>query len=177
MNEFKDEELLKIYLKDRNEGAFKVIFDRHSRTLFSFIYRFTVNQQAADEIVQDIFAELLSGKFTESFDGSLKSWLFTVARNKSLNLLKKKTFEMFTGEDFNERKDDQDLEYRIIHSDLLGRLSRSESILPPEILQTWSLRKQGLDNNQIANQLSIPVGTVKSRFFRLVEIIREEFLK
>lgn len=177
MNDLSDEELLRAYFKDRNQYAFKLIYNRHSGVLFSFIYRFTLNHQAADEIVQDAFTELLLGKFTESFEGSLKSWLFTVARNKSLNFIKKKSFEVKSDQSLEEKKDGVDLEEKLIHLDLLERLQKSESILPPEILKTWSLRKQGLDNNQIAEELSIPVGTVKSRFFRLVEIIKEEFLK
>lgn len=177
MTDFSDEDLLRTYIKDKNHQAFKLIFDRHANVLFSFIYRFTRNRQVTDEIVQDVFIELLSGKFTDSFQGSLKSWLFTVSRNKSLNLIKKRSFEVTTGQDFDHKDETCELEENIIQTDLLERLKNSETRLPTEILKTWNLRKQGLDNNQIAEKLSLPIGTVKSRFFRLVEIFKEELLK
>jgi RNA polymerase sigma factor (sigma-70 family) len=175
MIELNDEELLSVYFKEKSQPAFKLIFERHSDVLFSFIYRFTKDPQSANEIVQDVFAELIAGKFTESFQGSLKSWLFTVSRNKSLNFIKKKSFEVVTDSQFEDKVDSANLEENIIHFDLLDRLKRTEAMLPQEILNTWNLRKQGLDNNQIAEKLSIPVGTVKSRFFRLVEIIKQEW--
>lgn len=177
MNDLTDQELLDNYFKYANQNAFEVIFNRHSGVLFSYVYRFTLNQQAADEIVQDVFTELLLGRFNETLEGSLKSWLFTVARNKSLNHIKKQSYEVKSDSSIAEKKDIVDLEENLIQSQLLGRLQLSESILPPEILKTWNLRKQGFDNNEISKQLSIPIGTVKSRFFRLVEIIKEEFLK
>ncbi len=72
---------------------------------------------------------------------------------------------------------DFNLENQTIDSDLINNLHLAEKTLPAELQDTWSLRKKGLDNLQIAQELSIPLGTVKSRFHRLVDFLKKELIK
>jgi RNA polymerase sigma factor (sigma-70 family) len=154
---------------------FKTLYDRHSGPLFRFIYRFTVNRESTEEILHDIFAELLSGKFKGGEDSNLKSWLYTLAKNKSLNFLKKASHEISNENLLSTTPSPEpDLEYQTIHAETASRFAFAEQSLPRDLQQTWNLRKQGLDYQQIANALSIPVGTVKSRFHRLVDHLKKE---
>lgn len=172
MAENSDEEIERDFLKDRM-GCFRSVYDRYSGPLFRFLYRFTGNNQASEEILQDIFLELYGGSFKAVENGSLKSWLFTVAKNRGLNYRKKSS--RMVSADLSGIEDSANLEERAIAQNLLHRLVKAEEILPVEIRETWNLRKTGLDNQEIANQLSIPLGTVKSRFSRLVDYLRKEF--
>lgn len=167
-----------LYLQLKNEhkkeAAFRSLYDRYSSPLFRFIYRFTLNQQIAEEILHDIFLQLLNDKYRAS-EGNLKSWLFTVAKNKSLNYANKSAFETSEDSAIANAASDSDLEQTFITQDLFKNLSLVESNLPTDLQQTWNLRKQGLDYQQISQALSIPVGTVKSRFSRLVDHLKKEF--
>ncbi|MBK9322704.1 MAG: RNA polymerase sigma factor [Bdellovibrionaceae bacterium] len=165
---------LQLKIDSKKESAFRTLYDRYSSSLFRFIYRFTLNQQIAEELLHDIFIQLLDDKYNHS-EGNLQSWLFTVAKNKSLNHTKKASFE--TSDDLTIAKtaSDSDLEYSFINHNLLKNLSLLESRLPTDLRQTWNLKKQGLDYLQISQALSIPVGTVKSRFSRLVDHLKKEF--
>jgi RNA polymerase sigma factor (sigma-70 family) len=169
-----DEELYQTYLNEKSEVAFRQLYQRHCGPLNRFVYRFTQSQPVCDELIQDIFTELISGRFTHSEGAQLKSWLYTVARNKSLNWIKKKRKEVSDTSILEFLDDGVDSEAQIIQTNLLERLSAVELTLPKDLLKTWSLRKAGLDNAQIAAELAIPLGTVKSRFFKLVEVIRKE---
>ena len=155
------------------EKYFQAVYDRYSGSLFRFLYRFTGNNQSSEEILHDIFAELIAGKFKSTDTGSLKSWLFTVAKNRGLNHRKKSSKESQINVD--DLASDSSLEEQTIKHGLLLHLARAEDVLPIDLKETWNLRKLGLDYNEIAEKLSIPVGTVKSRFSRLVEILRKEF--
>jgi len=170
-----DEELYLDLCQRDDHGAFKLLYDRHSGPLFRFVYRFTLNNQIAEEILQDIFTQLLSGKFVVGVDANLKSWLYTLAKNKSLNHLKRSSFEMSQEEVLRSVSSDQNLETEVIEKNFISRLDMAGALLPAEIQATWNLRKEGLDYQQIADRLSIPLGTVKSRFHRLVEILKKEF--
>ncbi len=169
-----DEELYS-QLTVNPEKAFRAIYERYSSPLFRYIYRFTANSEAAEEILHDIFLQLLGGKYTQTSNASLKSWLYTLAKNKSINQLKKNSFEIKSTVIVDNTVSDFDLAAFTINKNLLQKLTFTEGKLPIDLKQTWELKKQGLDHQQIATKLSIPVGTVKSRFFRLVEHLRKEF--
>jgi RNA polymerase sigma-70 factor (ECF subfamily) len=171
-NSDSDAELEEVFVR-QPEGHFQAVYDRYSGPLFRFLYRFTGNNQTSEEILQDIFLELLAGKFKSVESGTLKSWLFTVAKNRGLNHRKKSLRDIQV--DLDELSSTSNLEEQVIADSLLFRLSRAEELLPVELKETWTLRKRGLDYQEIAESLSIPVGTVKSRFSRLVDYLRKEF--
>lgn len=170
--ELEDDEL-ELAFVSAPEQNLRAIYDRYSGSLFRFLYRFTTNNQVSEEILHDIFLELLNGRFKSSENGTLKSWLFTVAKNRGLNYQRKAARE--TKEDISEVKSDRNIEEETIHSGLLAHLAKVETNLPNDLKETWNLRKTGYDYQQIAKTLSIPVGTVKSRFSRIVELLRKEF--
>lgn len=154
------------------EANFHAVYGRYSGPLFRYLYRFTGNNQSSEEILHDIFVELMNGKFRSSDQGSLKAWLFTVAKHRGLNLRKKSFRE--TKEDMSLVSSERNLEDETIQSNLLSSLAKAESRLPADLQETWNLRKRGLDYQQIAEALAVPVGTVKSRFSRLVEFLRKD---
>lgn len=157
-----------------NSKAFRVLYDRHSGVLLRFIFRFTGNQQVAEEVLHDVFLELLNGNFDEFAPGALKPWLFTAARNKSLNIQRRQKHEV-REIDSSEVIDATDLEQKTNLLFLHRKLAIAEKEMPSDLLETWQLRRQGLNYQQIADRLAIPLGTVKSRFHRLVSYFREEF--
>jgi RNA polymerase sigma factor (sigma-70 family) len=172
MGETDDTELQNSFIANP-ESYFRDVYDRYSGPLFRFLYRFTANNHASEEILQDLFLELLAGKFKSTEGGALKAWLFTVAKNRGLNYHKKNSREVKI--DLSDFSSSVDLENQVIEKNLLRRLSKAVQSLPPDLQETWNLRKSGLDYQEIATTLSIPVGTVKSRFSRLVEYLRKEF--
>ena len=174
MNQTSDEDLLREFSQNP-ERAFAVLYNRYSGPLFRFIYRFTVNRECAEELLHDIFLQLLAGKFKNGPDSNLKSWLFTLAKNKGLNHLKKKTHERADQSIIENVVSGVDLELNLIQANLMNKLSLAETILPKDLKDTWDLRRQGIDYRQISQELAIPVGTVKSRFSRLVDFLKMEF--
>lgn len=170
-----NEDEIQAWLRHGPEKAFPAIYKRFSGPLFRFIYRFTGSHHSAEEILHDTFLELLSGKFSESSGSNLKSWLFTVARNKSLNFQKKNSFEIKNLEVIDNTASDFDLVEKTVGESRLQKLAAAEKHFPQDLQKTWDLKKQGYDYQQIATELAIPVGTVKSRFFRLVEHLKKEF--
>lgn len=152
---------------------FRRVYDRYAGPLFRFLYRFTGNDQASEEILHDIFVELLNGRFQSVSGGTLQSWLFTVAKNRGMNHQKRSS--KVVEADLSELPSGSDLEEQTIAHDLHRRLIQAEAVLSHDLKETWWLRKSGMDNQQIASALSIPLGTVKSRFARLVEYLRKEF--
>ncbi len=175
MTNFKDHDLYEMLVTSEKEAAFRCLYERHSGGVFRFLYRFTLNSQLAEELLQDIFIELLESRLDKTAEINVKAWLFTLAKNKSLNLLKKMSHETKNDRAILAAVSSEDAEAVVVGDDLLRRLARLEPHLPADLQQTWSLRKDGLDYKEIAEMLSIPIGTVKSRLSRLVEFLSREF--
>ena len=68
--------------------AFRILVERHSRSLFRLAYRMTGNQQDAEDVVQDSFLKAYKqlGKFDER--ASFGTWLYRIAMNCSLDLVR-----------------------------------------------------------------------------------------
>src|SRR5436190_11690821 len=68
--------------------AFRVLVERHSRSLFRLAYRMTGNQQDAEDVVQESFLRAYKqlGKFDER--ASFGTWLYRIAMNCSLDLVR-----------------------------------------------------------------------------------------
>ena len=171
MAEPTDEELL-IALQRDPEVPFRTLYDRHSGPLYRYIYRFTANGQEAEEVLHDVFMQLLAGKFVARDGATLKSWLYTVSKNHALNRLKAAR----PSDPLNDEipSNIASAEHQISADQVQKSFAQAEAKLPEDLKATWGLRKQGLDYQAIADQLAIPLGTVKSRFHRLVEHLRKE---
>src|SRR5437667_2491692 len=68
--------------------AYRILVDRHSRSLFRLAYRMTGNQQDAEDVVQESFLRAYKqlGKFDER--ASFGTWLYRIAINCSLDLVR-----------------------------------------------------------------------------------------
>src|ERR1700745_1217007 len=77
-----------------DRDAFRVLVERHSRTLFRLAYRMTGNEQDAEEIVQDAF--LRAYRRLDRFESraNFGTWLYRIAVNCSLDLMRKRKPEI-----------------------------------------------------------------------------------
>src|SRR5687768_6541632 len=69
--------------------AFRLLVDRHSRSVFRLAYRLTRNQHDADDVVQETF--LRAYRHLSSFDSrsSFSTWLHRIATNTAFDLLRR----------------------------------------------------------------------------------------
>lgn len=71
-----------------NPDAFRVLVERHGRTVYRLAFRMTGNEQDAEDLVQETF--LRACKQLDRFDGraSFGTWLYRIASNCSVDLLR-----------------------------------------------------------------------------------------
>src|SRR5215467_16373951 len=77
-----------------DRDAFRVLVDRHGRTLYRVAYRMTGNPQDSEEIVQETF--LRAYKALDHFElrANFGTWLYRIAINRSLDFLSAKKVRM-----------------------------------------------------------------------------------
>lgn len=177
-----DEQLFDQY-RGGDLGSLRTLIDRHHDALLRFLTRLTGQPTFADDVFQETFLQIHQS--SDTFDSSrrFRPWLFTIAANKARDYLRKKgrrrTLDLSAPVDAGR---DGGLSF----VDLL-----EVSIPPPEARlesQELSQRVQGvldemplplreilllayfqrLSYLQIADELEIPLGTVKSRLHSAV---------
>ena len=147
-------------------------------------YQFTGRTDEAEELTQEIFLHLLAA--LESFDasGSLPAWIQRVARNYAIDHYRRRRRErslVTDGEEFENAvrltKDEDassDSHRALEQKDLSGWLRDTIDRLPIELAQAVILRDlQEMSYEDMAQELNVPLGTVKSRINRgRVELAR-----
>src|SRR5437016_11211147 len=73
-----------------DRDAFRVLVERHSRSIFRVVYRMTGNQQDAEEILQETFLRAYKSLARFELRSSFATWLYRIAVNRSLDFLKAK---------------------------------------------------------------------------------------
>ena len=74
---------------DGDESAFGELLDMYSENLIFFINRYVGNVSIAQELSEDVFVELLIHKRRYNFKTSLKTYIFTIARNKAVSYVRR----------------------------------------------------------------------------------------
>lgn len=86
-----------------DETAFDKIMDIYHDALIFFVYGTVKNFADAEDVAADAFAELIVHKNRYSFGCSLKTYLFSVARNKAIDRLRKR--KRFADSDISENEE------------------------------------------------------------------------
>jgi RNA polymerase sigma-70 factor (ECF subfamily) len=157
------------------EVEFAAIVGRTKKIVLSAVRKHLAARfsYAIDDVAQETYLRgyrhLTGGWFRN--ESSIESWLYTVARNESLRMNKKLMREeekvKKAAEHPNEIQHDDFLQNDTEHLDsLIGGL-------PEKYKDVMMLKVRGKTENEIASQLGINTGTVKSRFARGKEILQK----
>ncbi len=90
INEQSDIELYKSFLNG-NKEAFNQLILRHRKQLTLFIMKYVKKLEVAEDIVQDSFVYMLINKVDYDFKYSFRTYIYTIAKSRTLNYLKNKS--------------------------------------------------------------------------------------
>lgn len=177
-----DAEIVRAVLRG-NKNAFPVLLDRHMDAVFKFAFRYMRNREDADDVTQEAFVR--AWKNLRRFDTtkSFKTWLFTIAKNAALDILKKKRPLSFSqlGEEEGKLEalmapyiDQPEMPDAIYDRKLVNEhLDFALALLPQNYRTVLTMRYQGnLKFREIAEELREPIDTVKSKHRRGLMMLR-----
>lgn len=162
-----------------DEEALGTLMDRYGGALLHFAHRLVGDMQLAEEIYQDTMLKAWQQASSFRVDGHLKAWLFRVARNNAIDYMRKKRVPV---EEFTACLETAATTFRpereAERSWLATEVFEAIDELPPAYREVVDLRFfHQLCYQEIAQVLSIPLGTVKSRLNyaiqRLTKILRD----
>ena len=169
-----DAELLRRMGRSDRE-AFAQLYDRFSRPLYATALRILNNAAEAEDIVQDVFLALWEKAAAyEVSRGSAFAWAVTLTRNRAIDRIRmrKRRNELLaetTAEDAGTRPADagSDSAGELVSKEQAGAVRAAVAALPAEQQRAVELAFfSGLTQQEIAEKLREPLGTVKARIRR-----------
>jgi RNA polymerase sigma-70 factor (ECF subfamily) len=164
-------------LKTRNQIVFDFIFHYYYSGLCAFCEKMVNNQAAAEDIVQNLFVTLWLKNQQLEINTSLKSYLFTAVRNRSLDYLKqvkrknKKLASMSAMDTLPENLST----LWFAESELREIINKSLEKLPPRCREIFILsRFEGMKNQEIASRLGLSQRTVELQIYHALKKMRIE---
>ena len=152
----------------QDETYFDSFFRSHYQTLCYFAYSYLNNKEMAEDIVQNIFVSLFNSQ-DKRFDNEkhLKYFLYKSIKNSCINELKKVTVELNTYEFLSldiDNESDFDIFQSIVRAETYQEILYAIDLLPERCGEVFKLAYLDmLSNEEIAQQLSISINTVKAQ--------------
>ena len=173
-----------------DEDAFGEIVARYKNGLYAFLRKFLNQHELVEDVFQETFLQLYTSR--DSFDHSrpLRPWLFTIAANKAKDALRKvqrtdavsigtlsSADEMSFGEVLNLLACDNDAPIDTIErEETAQRVREIIADMPDSLREILVLAYfNRFSYKQMAEILSIPIGTVKSRLHTAVARFSKEW--
>jgi RNA polymerase sigma-70 factor, ECF subfamily len=162
-----------------DEAALSALYDRYAPMLFGMLMRVLKDQQAAEEVLQDLFLQLWrnAGKFDPN-RGSLPAWLMVIGRNRAISRLRgrrdREVMEEEEGDFAATFASPQNIEDEAARNQMARKVSTALEQLPPEQRQAVELAYfEGMTQSEIASKTGIPLGTVKTRVRTAMQTLRQ----
>ncbi len=154
--------------------SFEEVYDRYSGVLYTTAYKVLNNPDDAQDVLQDVFIQIWEkASMYDSSRGKPLTWAMTMTRNKAIDRLRSKQRRArLRDEAEKEGKVHQDEAHKDASEEVYG-LERSE-VVRNAVMQLSKEQRQaiemaffgGLTQNEIAEALSEPLGTIKARIRR-----------
>jgi len=157
-----------------NEKAFSQLFHQWQPFLASHIYRISESKELTEEIVQDVFLKIWQSRELLSSINHFKSYLMVVAKNHTINAIKKVSKEFSNWEKWAaENKDEDKVEASPdMKQGFYSILDEAIDHLPKRQREVYLLhRHERLTYQQIANHLGIGKESVKTHIEQAVRNI------
>jgi|SRR5208282_6348054 len=152
--------------------SFRLLVQRHQRSLFSLVSNLVRDATDRDDIAQETF--LAAYLHLGSYDpqrGKFVTWLLTIARNKCFNELKER--RPLVMEVLPPKVDRTDPADRLLERELFMQFDQALAALPFAQKTAFVLSEiEGLSHEEICQIEEVPLGTVKSRISRAKEKLR-----
>jgi RNA polymerase sigma-70 factor (ECF subfamily) len=165
-------------LRQKNKIGAEALYDMYSSSLYGIIYRIVQHEEIAEDLLQETFVKIWNS--FSSFDstkGRLFTWMVNVARNLSIDKIRSK--------DFRNNSKNQDLENTVnfideqqntaLNPDILGVKELVQKLKPEQKSILDLVYFRGYTHVEAAEELGIPLGTVKTRMRMAIITLRKFF--
>jgi len=170
------EEELVTALKKGDQEAMAVLYDNYSAALLGVIFRIVDSSEAAEDILQEVFIKIW--KNISSYDrskGKLFTWLINIARNAAIDSMRVKDYAIKSKiQSIDNSVRSINRQYNVsTQVDHIGLKTLVDKLKPEYKVLVDKLYFEGYTQEEAAEELGIPLGTVKTRIRAAINHLRE----
>lgn len=158
-------------IQEGDKDGLKGIYQSYAGLIYSVIYDMTRQKEDAQDLTSEFFIRLWEKADSYRFGGKHRAWLLTIARNMTIDFLRKHKREILMEELPDTQEKDSDFSGEVI-----GNLSMKEAIerLKPGEQEVLDMKIMGdMTFQEISDVLKKPMGTVTWLYRRGIEKLRK----
>lgn len=158
-----------------DEYAFAEFYERYSSGILGFVKKFVHSADLSEDLTQEIFIKIWQCRSKLADVQSLKAYLYIVARNHTLNSLKKAfRSEVAMSEVINSFVEERNsTEDELLSKEYYDYLQKALEVLSPRSREIFKLcREQGKSYEEVATALGISRNAVKNHMVASMKILR-----
>ena len=157
---------LRLVAENRDEEAFRALFEQFGPRVKALLMRQGADRDTAEDIAQEALLTVWRKAHLFHEDkGSVSTWIFTIARNLRIDRLRRhRNWQEIPDEGYDEPSSDPLPDENVVQRQESDRVNEVLATLPQDQVDVIRLSYiEGLSHSEIAEQLDLPLGTVKSR--------------
>lgn len=170
------EDELVIMLRQQDRQGFEYLYDRYSAALYGVVLRIVRTEAIAEDVVQEAFVKIWKNFAAyEKKKGTLFTWMLNVARNAAIDKIR--------SQDYRQQAQIQDVEQNVstierqtsveMEVNHIGFDKFVAQLKPEHQTLVDYLYFKGYTQSEVAEELDIPLGTVKTRIKTAINHLRE----
>ncbi len=165
MNKWQIDKLLYLISKGNNK-AFEILYEKTKRGVYAFIYNYLQNHCDTEDAMQTVYLKIKMNIGSYKIGTNGRAWILQIAKNQALSDIKKRKWtEPF--EELSSVLKSEDTYSQGVFSEMKKCLTSEEiEIVTLHIL--W-----GYKHREISEMLSVPVGTITSKYKRSIEKLKQ----
>jgi RNA polymerase sigma factor (sigma-70 family) len=175
-----DSELIRLIADRRDDNALSALYDRYTRLVYSVALQVVGDPGQAEEVTLDVFTRVWEKADTyDSARAKIQTWIVSMTRNRAIDLLRRADARLdahsvdLADVTYQLEANSDTPEQAVVKGLQAGRVRAALAEIPGEQRQVVLLAYyQGYTQRQIAEELNLPLGTVKTRVRLAMEKLR-----
>jgi RNA polymerase sigma-70 factor (ECF subfamily) len=171
---------LDLFIKGIKKGSretFNQLFEVYYRNLCRFAFTFVKDSDAAEEIVQELFISIWEQRQNLSIRISIRAFLYTSVKNRSINYLRNNKTRIFHEDEFAAEQNSkvENIINYCEQKELKSIVEKAINELPLQCRAIFVMKqKQNLSNKDIAAELNLSVKTVENQMNIALKKLRQK---
>lgn len=173
--------------KKGNEKAFSMLLNRYRDSIYFMLVKMVNNASDAEDLTIEAFGKAFRSIDTFTPDFAFSTWLFRIASNNCIDFIRKKQLTPAPLDQIQDNLDDltvniqsdlPDPEEALINDQKIAVLRSIVNQLEPRYRTLIELRYyKEYSYEEIADELKLPIGTVKAQLYRAKNLLYNIFIK